>query len=57
MISTCIVWSEHVKERDCLGNLCVDRQIILKLIWKTWGDGSVRRGLSGLDTSGKREVA
>jgi hypothetical protein len=29
-----IVWWEHLKERDCLGNLCVDRQIILKLIWK-----------------------
>jgi hypothetical protein len=25
-----IVWWEHLKERDCFGNLCVDRQIILK---------------------------
>jgi hypothetical protein len=25
-----IVWWEHLKERDCLGSLCVYRQIILK---------------------------
>ena len=33
-----IVWWEHLKERDYLGNLCVDGQIILKFIWKTNGD-------------------
>jgi hypothetical protein len=43
-----------VKERDYLGNLCVDRQIVLKLIWKTKGEGRVGRGISGLDTSGMR---
>jgi hypothetical protein len=53
-INAYIVWWEHLKESDYLGNLCVDRQIILKLIWKTWSDGSVGRGLSGLDTSGIR---
>jgi hypothetical protein len=53
-ITAYIVWWEHLKERDYLGNLCVYRQIILKLIWKKWGDGRVGRGLSGLDTSGIR---
>jgi hypothetical protein len=33
-INVYIVWWEHLKERDYLGNLCADRQIILKLIWK-----------------------
>ena len=51
-INTYIVWWEHLKEGNYLGNLGVDRQIILKLIWKTWGDGGVGRGLSRLDTSG-----
>jgi len=37
----CILCLEgYVKERDYLGNLCVDRLIILKLIWKTKGDGA-----------------
>ena len=53
-INTYIVWWEHLKEGDYLGNVCVDREIILKLIWKTWGDGRVGRGLSGLDTSDMR---
>ena len=34
-INVYIVWWENVNERDYLGNLCVDGQIILKLIWKT----------------------
>jgi hypothetical protein len=38
-INTYIVWWEHVKEGDYLGNRCVVGQIILKLMWKTWGDG------------------
>jgi len=50
-INMYIVWWEHLKERDYLGNLCVDRQLILKLILKKWGVGRVGRGLSGLDTS------
>jgi len=33
-VNVYIVWWEHLKEIDYLGNLCVDRQIILKLIWK-----------------------
>jgi len=53
-INAYIVWWEYLKERDYLGNLCVDRQIILKLILKKWGIGRVGRGLSGLDTSGIR---
>jgi hypothetical protein len=40
-INVCIVWWEHLKERDYLGNLCLDRQIILKFIWKKWGFGRV----------------
>jgi hypothetical protein len=37
----CILCLEgYVKERYYLGNLCVDRLIILKLIWKTKGDGA-----------------
>jgi len=47
-----IVWWEHLKETNYLGNLCVDGQIILKLTWKSKGDGRLGRGLSGLDTSG-----
>ena len=35
-----------------MGYLCVDGQIILKLTWKSKGEGRVGRGLSGLDTSG-----
>jgi hypothetical protein len=38
-INIYIVWWEHLKEGDYLGNLSVDGQIILKLMWKTWGDG------------------
>jgi hypothetical protein len=38
-INLLIVCWQHIKERDYLGNLCVDRQIILKLIWKRKGDG------------------
>ena len=37
-ITAYIAWWEYLKERDYLGNLCVDRQIVLKLIWKTRGD-------------------
>ena len=37
-INVYIVWWEHLKERDCFGNLCVDGQIILNLIWKIKGD-------------------
>ena len=54
-INVYIVWWEHLKERDYLGNLCVDRQIILKLIWKTKDDGVGGEGLSGLDTSSVRK--
>ena len=43
-INVYIVWWEHLKERDYLGNLCVDRQIILKLIWKSKGDGVCGEG-------------
>jgi len=43
-INVYIVWWEHLKERDYLGNLCVDRQIILKLIWKSKGDGICGEG-------------
>jgi hypothetical protein len=28
-INAYIVWWEHLKERDYLGNLCVDRQLTL----------------------------
>jgi hypothetical protein len=38
-INMYIVWWEHLREGDYLGNLSVDGQIILKLMWKTHGDG------------------
>ena len=53
-INVYIVWFERLRERDYLGNLCVDRQIILKLIWKKYGELWVGSVLSGLDTSGTR---
>jgi hypothetical protein len=34
-INVYIGWWENLKKRDYLGNQCADRQIILKLIWKT----------------------
>jgi hypothetical protein len=56
-INVYIVWWEHLKQRVYLGKLCVDRQIILKLICRTKGYGLVVEGFSGLDTSGKNGVA
>jgi len=35
-INLYIVWWEHLKGRDYVGNLRVDRQVILKLVWMTW---------------------
>jgi len=50
-INLYIVWWEHLKGRDYVGNLRVDRQVILKLVWMTWWwQGG---GLSWLDTSDK----
>jgi len=50
-INAYIVWWKHLKERVYLGNLCVDRQIILKLMCKTSGGWQGGKGLSWPDTS------
>ena len=51
-INVYIVWWYRLKKRDYLRNQCINRQIILILIWKTKVDWVGGEGLSGLDTSG-----
>ena len=46
-INVYVVCWEYLKERDYLGNLCVDYQIILKLDWNKYVEGGWGGGFLG----------